>query len=253
MHLSRGWVVDPDTNIDRQKRIAAAEKVLDWLAADESLVYHRVHALQQSLCLADGDQWQLADCMETQSRRYGDPLPRTLRGFLHDWATVAAVKRWEEHCRSRADGSPWLDGGDLSMFTRFLGDYLLTDAVFEGLIQRLLPVVHLKTRDEAARHRARRNYVRIILNDHIMNPGPSGAPMAAEPGKEPTAGDHEDDLSRFGLMAPLLRRWRKRLPAALALGAGEHVKLPPGNTELINVLEPFGSTPQASPLPSGEG
>ena len=33
LQLSRGWVVDPDTNIDRQRRIAAAEKVLDWLAS----------------------------------------------------------------------------------------------------------------------------------------------------------------------------------------------------------------------------
>ena len=111
-------------------------------------------------------------------------------------------------------------------------------------------MVSLKTRDEAARRRARRKYVRIILNDYMMNPGPSGAPLSEEPGKElpaeSPAGDHEDELSAFGLMAPLLRRWRRRLPAALALGAGEHVKLPPGNTELINVLEPFEGTPQAS-------
>ena len=40
-------------------------------------------------------------------------------------------------------------------------------------------------------------------------------------------------------MAPLVERWAKRLPQALALGAGEHVKLPPGNGELIHILEPY--------------
>ena len=36
--------------------------------------------LQQSLCLADGDELQLADCVETQKRKQGDALPRNLRG-----------------------------------------------------------------------------------------------------------------------------------------------------------------------------
>ena len=31
LQLARSWVVDPDANIDREKRIAAARKVLDWL------------------------------------------------------------------------------------------------------------------------------------------------------------------------------------------------------------------------------
>ena len=47
------------------------------------------------------------------------------------------------------------------------------------------PVVSLKTRDEAARRHARRNYVRIILNDYVLNPGPSQVPMAlADPSEE---------------------------------------------------------------------
>jgi hypothetical protein len=52
-------------------------------------------------------------------------------------------------------------------------------------------------------------------------------------------GAPEQDFSRFGLMAAFVERWAKRLPLALALGAGEHVKLPPGNMELIHVLEPY--------------
>ena len=194
----------------------AAEKVLDWLAADQSLVYHRVHALQRSMCLANGDQWQLADCLETQSRRYGDPLPRTLRGFLHDWATVAAPKRWEEHCRSRQDGEPWLDPGEMGIFTRYLGDYLFTDMVFARPIERLLPVVGLKTNDEAARRRARRNYVRIILNDHIMNPGPGRRrrlPRSrARNRRAKRPGEQADDLARPDgpALAPLAQSASRR-------------------------------------------
>ena len=40
-------------------------------------------------------------------------------------------------------------------------------------------------------------------------------------------------------MGAFIQQWAKRLPLALALGAGEHVKLPPGNMELIHILEPF--------------
>jgi hypothetical protein len=40
-------------------------------------------------------------------------------------------------------------------------------------------------------------------------------------------------------MGSFVRRWGNRLPLALALGAGEHVKLPPGNSELVKILEPF--------------
>ena len=107
------------------------------------------------------------------------------------------------------------------------------------MIERLSPVVNLKTRDEAARRRARRKYVRIILNDHILNPGPSMARRWTRRAEPAEAKKRDADLDRFGLMASLLRRWKNRLPLALALGAGEHVKLPPGNSELIGILEPF--------------
>ena len=40
-------------------------------------------------------------------------------------------------------------------------------------------------------------------------------------------------------MASFVQQWVRRLPLALALGAGEHIKLPPGNKELIHLLEPF--------------
>ena len=98
--------------------------------------------------------------------------------------------------------------------------------------------MNLKTRDEAARRRARRKYVRIILNDYVMNPGPSIAPLeSGDPTKKKPDGD--EDYSRFGVMSNFVQRWAKRMPLALALGAGEHIKLPPGNMELIHMLEPF--------------
>jgi hypothetical protein len=237
---SRGWVVDPDTNLDREKRLTAAKKVLEWLTSDEHSVYQRVHALQESLCVAEGEELPIADSAETQSRRHGDPLVRQIKTFLQEWATVAVPKRWEAFCNEHKDGEPWLDPNDLNTFTRYLRDYLLTDTVFEKLVGVLQPVVGLKTRDEAARRRARRKYVRIILNDYVMNPGPGRAPIQQEEfGKAAKAGNGEEELARFGLMGPFILQWLKRLPLALALGAGEHVKLPPGNMELIHILEPF--------------
>jgi hypothetical protein len=239
LQLSRGWVVDPDANVDREKRIAVARKFVNWLLSSEEMVYHRVHALQESLGVAEGEELILADCMDTQSRRHGDPLPRQLRNFLHEWATTAVPKRWEQHVSAHKDGGPWLATEDVSSLTRYMCDYLLKEDVFDTLIDRLEPVVNLKTRDEAARRRARRKYVRIILNDFVMNPGPSMTAIRPpeQPGEKPQ--NDETDYARFGLMASFVKRWANRLPQALALGAGEHVKLPPGNAPLIKMLEPF--------------
>lgn len=256
LQLSRGWVVDPDANLDREKRIRAAQKLLDWLREDSRNTYYRVHAIQQTLSVHDGDELQLADCADISSKRHGDPLPRHLRNFLHEWATVTVPKRWEEYIATHEDGGPWLDRNDVGSLARYLRDYLLRDDVFDALTEHLEPIIHLKTRDEAARRRARRKYVRIIVNDYVMNPGPGMAPLkppqrtvedaAADQGEldeqadqtEPDDGA-EPDLERFGLMADFIRRWVRRLPQALALGAGEHVQIPPGNEELIRILDPF--------------
>jgi len=153
---------------------------------------------------------------------------------------VAVPKRWEAFCNAHKDGEPWLDPNDLNTFTRYLRDYLLIDSVFEQLVNQIQPVVGLKTRDEAARRRARRKYVRIILNDYVMNPGPSRAPIEAPAtaSKPKPAGNGDENFGRFGLMASLVQQWVKRMPLALAWG-GEHIRLPPGNMELIHILEPF--------------
>lgn len=239
LQLARGWVVDPDTNIDRQKRITAARTIVDWLLENEELVYYRVHALQQSLCVHHGDELEIADSAETVSKRHGDPLPKQVHSFLHQWATTSVPKRWEETIVSHEEGGPWLDANDVNTFARYLRDYLTTQGVFEDLVSRLAPVVSLKTRDEAARRRARRRYVRIILNDFVMNPGPSLAPIDVPEGETVGKVEEETRFGRFGLMASIVRRWANRLPLCLALGAGEHVQIPPGNPELIEILDPF--------------
>ncbi len=239
LQLSRGWVVDPDTNVDRQKRIDAAQKVVDWITESEELIYYRVHALQQSLCVRAGDELSIADSADTVSRRHGDPLPKQVRGFLHEWATSFVPKRWQETITSGGEGGPWLDADDFNTFARYLRDFLTSENVLDDLVARLNPVVSLKTRDEAARRRARRKYVRIVLNDFVLNPGPSQKPI--EIPEDETVGrvDDEESFGRFGLMSSIVRRWTNRLPLCLALGAGEHIQIPPGNPELIEVLEPF--------------
>ncbi len=242
LQLARDWVVDPDANIDRQKRVAAARKVCDWLVQDEELVYYRVHALQESLCVQEGDEWQLADSADVLSKRHGDRLPKQLHAFLHEWATQSVPKRWEEYIAGHTEGGPWLDPNDVNAFVRYLRDYLMTTDVFEGIAARLGPVINLKTRDEAARRRARRKYARIILNDYVINPGPDiRAIKPPDDEDEAQAEEAVEDFSRFGLMGSFVERWVNRLPKVLAAGAGEHVSIPPGNPELIDMLEPFES------------
>jgi hypothetical protein len=261
---ARGWVVNPDANVDRERRIGVARRVLEWLEEDVNAVYWRVYALQETLSVQDGDEMELADCGEIAGKRYGDPLPRFLKDFLHEWASVGVPKRWEQYVASHEEGAPWIDAGELNSFARYLRDYLLTPPVFDEMVRRLGPIVHLKTKDEAARRKARRQYVRIILNDFVMNPGASMTPVQAEeleeglgardegsgfrvqgsePGSSPLAPSPQppapDPFAQFGLMASFVDRWASRLPQALALGGGEHVPIPPGNAELIQVLEPF--------------
>jgi hypothetical protein len=238
LHLARSWTVDPDANVDREKRIAAANRVLEWLRESEEAIYYRVHALEESLCFQEGDELQISDCADVPTRRHADPLPRQLRQALHEWATTAVPKRWQQYIAGHEEDGPWLDPNDLNAFVRYLRDFFYTDGIFDELIKRLEPIVNLKLRDEAARRRARRKFVRTILNDFVMNPGPSLAPMKdPETGEVPRAND--DELEGFGLMGTFVRRWVQRLPLVLAAGGGEHVRLPPGNAELIEILEPF--------------
>jgi hypothetical protein len=237
LQLGRGWIVNADSNIDRMQRQKCAKKLLDWLTSDKQAVYERVKALEQSLAFDEGDQWQLSDFADMPARKQvGRPdamearFPRQLQEFLHEWATVNAPRMWEEYIESHPEGGPWLSAEDFGQFTRYLRDYFCSQHAFDDINGQLLKVVGLKLRDEAAKRRARRKYVRIMLNDYMMNPGPTND----------TIDEVEDaDEEQYGLMAPFVTRWRSRLPEVLALGAGAEVRIPPGNDELIETLEPF--------------
>jgi hypothetical protein len=236
--LAQAWIVNPDSNSERARRLAVAQRVLDWLASDDYAVYERVHGLQQALGFRDGDQWRLADFADLPlDARVERPdslerrFPQHLSEFLHEWATIAAPRQWEAYVAAHSAAGPWLATEDFGAFARSLRDYLCSPGVFDDICGRLLRVVGLKLRDEAARRRARRTYVRILLNDFVMNPG------AVEPLIAPAA---DEDRNRFGLMAPFIHRWRSRLPEALAQGAGAEVRIPPGNGELVDLLASYG-------------
>ena len=69
-----------------------------------------------------------------------------------------------------------------------------------------------------------------MLNDFLMNPGPT---IPAWTPAGPVA-----DLE-FGLHEPFVRRWQAHLATRLADGAGESVRVPPGNAELVALLERY--------------
>jgi hypothetical protein len=97
-----------------------------------------------------------------------------------------------------------------------------------------MKVVNLKLRDESAKRRARRKYVGIMLNDYVMNPGPSD---------ERVAEVEEASPQEFGLMASLVTRWASRLPEFLASGAGVEIKVPAGNAQLAAIIDRYATSP----------
>ena len=235
--LAQGWVINPDANTERERRLAVAKRVLDWLTSDSYAVYERVHGLQQALGFRDGDQWRLADFADlpidirierpdSLERRF----PQHVQEFLHEWATIAAPRQWEAFVSTHTTAGPWLGPDDFGALARYLRDYLCSPGVFDEICGQLLRVVGLKLRDEAARRRARRTYVRILLNDFMLTPGPSDQALVPS---------DDDDQAQFGLMAPLIRRWRSRLPEALALGAGAEIRIPPGNADLLELMASY--------------
>lgn len=237
LQLIKSWAVDPDVNLDREKRLDLAKRVLDWLTEDTGLVYHRVHALQTALCFERGDVIPVADFADMRPagmRLVSDPLerrlPQHLQAFLDEWVRDLAAQRWAEHTQTHAEGAPWLSADDFFAFAAYLKDYLCAPQTQTTLLDRLLQVVTLRITDESARRQARRKYARLILNDYVMNPGADGATLGQT---------YQLPEGEYGLMESFVRRWATRLPEALALGAREEVRIPPGNAELIGIQQAY--------------
>jgi hypothetical protein len=236
LQLARNWVVDPNTNLNRERRLELAKNVLKWFEEDNQMIFHRVQALEQSLCFQPGDVFQLADVADIHAASQNpledleERFSQDLQSFLKDWGTDWAPSRWQEYLGWYGDKG-WLEPETFGNLSKYLADYLCSPEVFEDLKNRLLKVVSLKIRDEGARRQARRKFVRLVLNDYVMNPG-----------GDKTALDKETDLSDlpdFGLMTKFVHRWMTRLPEILAAGGGENVGIPEGNEELFQILEPY--------------
>lgn len=244
--LADSWVVDPNANMDRDRRLAAAEKVMAWCQADEQLVYARVNALREALCFRPGDVMYVADLADVNqsTRQRPEPLERRLKrelpGFLMEWGKLIAPERWKEHTAGHEDAGRWLEPEAVGTFARYLAEYLCSGPVLEALSTQLLSVIAIQNRDEIARRNARRKFTRLILNDFVMTPGP-------QPSAAPTNGNRDgqnnsaaEDAERdFGLMAPFVHRWKGHMPEALASAAGANVRIPPGNAELHEWLNEY--------------
>lgn len=237
LQLAKNWVVDPNTNLDRERRMKLAEDVLNWFADDNQMIFHRVQALEQSLCFQPGDVFYLADVADIHAASQ-NPLEdlearfaEDLQSFLRDWGTEWAPGRWQEYLNWCGDGNGWLEPDTFNNLSRYLADYLCSPEVFDELKSRLLKVVSLRVRDEGAKRQARRKFVRLVLNDYVMNPGTDKAAID----KDVDFSDQPD----YGLMTTFVHRWLARLPEVLAAGGGENIGIPHGNDELFQLLDPY--------------
>lgn len=233
-NLAQSWYVDPDANVDRDKRLALGKRVLEWLA-DEEFVYERVQALKQALCFDPGNAMELAEFSEQRSGRgrtekIEDRFPKRLHDFLKEWATTWAIQRWQQHINEPNHNRSWLADDDFSDLARYLSDYLRCDSVFEPLSDRLLRIITLQVSDQGARRHVVREYVQLVLNDFVLNPGPTTTPLDAQAG----INGHN-----FGLMNSFVLRWHQRLPLALASAAGVHTEIPVGNDEISKILKAY--------------
>jgi hypothetical protein len=82
--------------------------------------------------------------------------------------------------------------------------------------------------DQGDRRHAHREYVCVILNDFVTSLGPE------RPRYDPA--EDEDD-QKWGLMQPIVHRWQRTLAESLASTAGDHVKIPSGNDDLLELLK----------------
>jgi hypothetical protein len=232
--LARQWIVSTDGRAERDRRLACGRRILDWLTSDPRLIYGRVEALRHALSLHEGDQYALSDAVPSPrsavDRRNGtdDRLDDALASFWRAWADGRTAELWDRFTRAHPEARPWPEADEIGRLSGYLRDFFCSPAIRTALAGQLLRVVSLQLHDECARREARRRYVRLLLNDLILTPGFCDR-RAAGPA-EPTAG-------RFGLMTPLVERWRIRLPQALAGGVGDVAEVPQGNEELIRLVQ----------------
>ncbi|MBI5760753.1 MAG: hypothetical protein HZA46_19715 [Planctomycetales bacterium] len=254
VNLAQSWAVDPNTNLDRERRIGVAKEVLNWFTREPQFVYRRVRALEDSLCFRGGDVLPIADFADINPSERDNPLPLekrlpvALHAFLREWGTSWAPNRWHDYTSEHRDAGRWLEPDSIAALTRYLVDYLTSDEVFSRLCQRVLQVANLRVANQADRRFARRKFVRLILNDYVMNPGDTVAPVdgaeAAKAAPSPAASSGEKTTNgsgneSYGLMAAFVHRWQTRLPAVLAAGAGNKVNIPVGNDKLVELLKGY--------------
>jgi hypothetical protein len=244
LSIADNWVVAEGVERDRKQRANLGEKIVAWLAGSRlngenvDALNLRIDALNQSLCLREGDTISLADLEDTPTA-WGPESPhvrlrRTLSQFLQDWVVHLVPRRWQEQVERarRSNFDLGLPEQDVAQLARYLCDYLRTERVFNILVQRLQRVVFLQQDDGTSKKHARRRYAPLVLNDFVMNPGPTiPSWMTDKPIEE----------LEYGLHEPFVRRWQAHLAQRLADGAGDSVRIPPGNAELLLILERFGS------------
>ena len=234
VRLAGDLVVDGNTNVRREARLAMARKVLGLLTEDASKAFYRAQVVFQAFCLKEPEVEPIADLRDGPNEafqvRTEEPrqrLRKKLEDFLNGWA-VTAPDRWADGERDWPGATPWLEPGSVRDLVNGVRDYLLSPELLGGLVETLAPVIELRTRDEMAGRHARRKYTWLLLNDYLTNPGPDSGPLGeAFPinGKD------------FGLMTPFVERWCHRLPGCLAEGAGREVLVPPGNDDLKALLQ----------------
>lgn len=240
--LATSWVVPPDANFARDRRIALAHSCLRWLVQDREAVLTRFGSLRDSLCLQPGDTLAIADFAELRwdERLLGsgttqDRLARLLREFLDEWSQQLAPSRWHRRPRTGTSHDDGFTFEDFQSLASYLRDYLVGTDLFDALVRRLCDVVNLRLRDEAAARQARRKYTSLLLNDAILYLGPPSAWGMPSVRGVPT--ESETDLPEaIGPLWVLVRHWQQHLAACLACGAGDETIVPPGNRELCDLI-----------------
>jgi hypothetical protein len=250
-NLARSWLVDPNANADRERRIRLAQDVLDWFLREPRLINRRVLAMKETLSFRRGDVLAIADIADVQ-QEYLNPLPLesrlpdVLRTMLRTWATTWAPDRWQDYTARHREAGQWLDGEAFAALARYLADYLTSETVFAGLCDRIGRVAGLKVANLADRRVARRKLVRMILNDYVICPGDPAEtiePLAENGNRTPVAVAAVNGDSRSTpLLTAFVERWQVRLPAVVAAGAGNKVNIPAGNSELFEILQNFGAS-----------